>query len=155
MVLVVSGLSGCLKGENQASCSYNECGVVAPASEIQSVQNYISANGITATQHCSGLFYAIDQEGSGQKASVCNYIVFNYVGTLTNGTVFDQTTAGSPAGFALNSLITGFKNGIPLIKEGGKMRLYIPPSLGYGSSQAGSVPPNSILVFNVELLDVQ
>ena len=153
IAFLASAFAGCLKGESGSTCNYEECRIVAPASEIQSLQNYLNANSITAIQHCSGLFYAIDQEGTGVKPTVCNRIVFNYVGRLTDGTVFDQSQ--TPADFRIDDLISGFKNGIPLIKKGGKIRLYVPPSLGYGSSQSGSIPPNSILIFNVELLDVR
>lgn len=140
---------------NNSSCNYDACGHVAPASEIASVQSYLTANNIVATQHCSGLFYAIDQPGTGNAPTVCNTVVINYEGRLTNGTVFDKTT-NAPATFALSLLITGFKNGIPLIKTGGKIRLYIPPSLGYGSNPPpNSVPPNSVLIFTVELLGFQ
>lgn len=156
LLLLAAFFSGCLKSDtnNNPTCNYDACGVVAPASEIASVQAYLSGNGITATQHCSGLFYVIDAPGTGTTPTVCSTVVVNYQGKLTNGTVFDQTTT-SPATFNLSGLITGFKNGIPLIKAGGKIRLYVPPSLGYGSSSAGSIPPNSILIFTVDLLGVQ
>ena len=153
-ILVVAGFSSCLKGESGVSCKYDECGLKAPASEIQAVQAYLSANSITATQHCSGMFYTIDQPGTGAAPTICNTIIANYEGRLTNGTVFDKTTT-TPLTVGLSQLITGFKNGLPLIKAGGKITLYIPPSLGYGSTQQGSIPANSILIFSVDLLGVQ
>ncbi len=153
-ILIIAGFSGCLKGSNEPVCTYDACGVKAPASEIQAVQAYVTSNGIAATQHCSGLFYTIDLPGTGTTPTVCNTIVMNYEGRLTNGTVFDKTTT-TPLTITLSQLITGFKNGLPLIKAGGKITLYVPPSLGYGSSQAGSIPPNSILIFSVQLLGVQ
>ena len=153
--LVISFFSGCLKDpSSNFSCTYNECSLVAPASEIQAVKDYLAANNITnATQHCSGLFYTIDEPGTGTKPTVCNYIAFTYEGKLTNGTTFDKAT--SPVVYSLSSLITGFKNGIPLIKPGGRMHLYVPPTLGYGSQSSGTIPANSILVFEVSLLGVQ
>ena len=154
-ILVLTGLSSCLKGESGSTCSYDPCGIKAPDSEIQAVQSYLTTNTISATQHCSGLFYTVDLPGSGATPTVCNYVTVNYEGRLTNGTVFDKTQPGSPAGFNLSSLIAGFKNGVPLIKTGGKITLYVPPSLGYGSQPQGTIPANSILIFNVELLNVQ
>jgi FKBP-type peptidyl-prolyl cis-trans isomerase len=154
VILTAAGLAGCIKGEDEQSCQYNECGLVAPASEIQAVQSYLSANSITATQHCSGMFYQIDQPGTGKTPTACNFVVFNYKGRLTNGTVFDSTST-TPLSYELSRLVTGFKNGLPLIKTGGKITLYIPPTLGYGSMQQGPIPANSVLIFNVELLGVQ
>ncbi|MDB5206186.1 MAG: FKBP-type peptidylprolyl isomerase [Flavisolibacter sp.] len=153
-VLVVASLAGCIKGDDEQKCNYNECGVVAPASEIQAVQSYLSANSITAIQHCSGMFYTIEQQGTGTTPTACSYVVFNYKGKLTNGTGFDSTTT-APLSIELSRLVTGFKNGLPLLKTGGKMTLYIPPTLGYGSLQQGPIPANSIIIFNVELLGVQ
>lgn len=154
VMVIVSLFTGCLKGEEPSlTCTYNECNFVAPATEIQQVRDYLTANNITATQHCSGLFYIIDEPGTGTKPTVCNNISFTYEGKLTNGTVFDKSA--TPIVFNLNELITGFKNGIPLLKAGGSMRLYVPPSLGYGNRQSGSIPPNSVLIFTVTLVGVQ
>jgi FKBP-type peptidyl-prolyl cis-trans isomerase FkpA len=81
-----------------------------------------------------------------------------YKGQLTNGNVFDQTT--TPVSFNLGSLIEAWKKGIPMIKPGGKIKLYCPPSLAYGSQvirdNAGNtvIPANSILIFEVELTNV-
>jgi FKBP-type peptidyl-prolyl cis-trans isomerase FkpA len=133
------------------NCDYNSCAVVAPNSEIQAVQSYLSANGIAATQHCSGLFYVIEQMGSGKKPSACGSVNATYVGKLTNGSVFDQGTVT----FGLDEVIKGWTNGLPLIKTGGTIHLYIPPSLGYGSQANGPIPANSILIFDVTLNGVE
>jgi FKBP-type peptidyl-prolyl cis-trans isomerase FkpA len=152
LIVVLAALfANCSKNK----CDYNECGIVAPASEIASVQAYLTANNITATQHCSGIFYAVDNAGSGKQPNGCSTVSVNYEGKLTNGMVFDHTTAGQPATFNLGDLVTGFRNGTIQIKTGGKIRLYIPPSLGYGSRANGSIPANSILIFTVELISVQ
>lgn len=153
-LFVIASFSGCLKSDSGFKCNYDACRVVAPASEIQSIQSYLSANSLVATQHCSGIFYAIDQQGSGPNPTVCNGVVFHYEGKLTNGNVFDKTTT-TPLSIALSQLITGFQNGLPLLQVGGKMTLYIPPSLGYGSTQQGSIPANSILIFKIDLVAVQ
>ncbi len=152
--LVIGTLTGCLKsGENEVTCNYEACSFVAPASEQQMVSDYLTANNLTATKHCSGLYYIIDEPGTGVTPTVCNRIAFSYVGRLTNGTVFDESS--TPIVYPLSQLITGFKNGIPLIKTGGKIRLFVPPSLGYGSAQSGSIPPNSVLIFEVTLVGAQ
>ena len=167
-LLIVSSLAlvltGCLKNKGDDSpqeCTYDACTFKAPASEIQSVQEYLTANNINdATQHCSGLFYSIDVPGSGVTPEACSYVSVKYVGKFTNGNIFDQTQTGNVATFNLTEVIRGWTNGVPLIKPGGKMRLYIPPSLGYGSvdrrDNAGNIviPANSILIFDVELVQV-
>ena len=147
----IISVTSCLK-RNDKDCSYDPCGFVAPPSEITAVQNYLISKSITATQHCSGLFYKIDTLGTGSIPGVCSSVTVNYKGTLTDGTVFDQQNNSV---FFLGGVITGWKNGIPLIKSGGHIHLYIPPSLGYGNQQAGSVPPNSILIFDIALVGVQ
>jgi FKBP-type peptidyl-prolyl cis-trans isomerase FkpA len=165
-LLIVSTLAlvftSCMKnkGDDPQQCTYDACVVKAPASEIQSVQDYLSANTLTATQHCSGLFYSIELEGSGATPEACSYVSVKYVGRFTNGNIFDQTTGSNVAAFYLSEVIRGWTNAVPLIKAGGKIRLYIPPSLGYGNvdrkDSNGNVviPANSILVFDVELVQV-
>ena len=148
----------CLKNyDNQPVCdaSYDPCAVVAPAGEVVTVESYLSAKGITdAVKHCSGLYYKIDSAGSGKTPGICSTVYVRYKGQLTNDTVFEDQSSGA-VGFSLERLIKGFKNGIPLIKEGGGIHLYIPPTLAYGSQQVGSIPPNSILIFQINLVAVQ
>ena len=149
-------LTGCLKNSSSTytcTSNYDPCAFKAPAAEIQSVQDYLTANSIAATQHCSGLFYTIDNPGSGATPSVCSTVSVTYEGRLTNGNVFDSSA--SPVLLNLSRVIIGWANGLPLIKAGGSMHLYIPPSLGYGTSTVGTIPANSILVFKVNLIAVQ
>ncbi|HWI91039.1 MAG TPA: FKBP-type peptidyl-prolyl cis-trans isomerase [Flavisolibacter sp.] len=145
---VFAFFSGCLKSKQQ-TCDYNACSAKAPASEIQAVQDYLTSQGITnAQQHCSGMYYVIENAGTGKQPSPCDAVDVNYVGKLTNGSQFD---AGTNYRNYLTSLIRGWANAIPLIKEGGTIHLYIPPSLGYGSQANGPIPANSVLVFDVTL----
>jgi FKBP-type peptidyl-prolyl cis-trans isomerase FkpA len=148
-------VSSCLKTPppQQQTCSYDPCSYKAPDSEVVRIQHYLDSTGITATKHCSGMFYKIDSAGTGQTPNVCfNSIIAKYKGTLVNGSVFDSGVFQQPIDFG--HLIQGWANGIPLIKEGGKITLYIPPSLGYGPNQQGRIPGNSILIFDVSLLKV-
>ena len=149
---VVTILSSCTKKD--AGCGFTDSTVIASAAEIQSVQNYLTSNSITGTtQHPSGFFYKVNLAGSGKAiVNLCSGVTVKYTGKLTNGTVFDQNATG--ASFTLGQLIVGWQKGIPLIISGGKITLYIPPSLGYGSQGAGSIPPNSVLIFDIELLNV-
>jgi FKBP-type peptidyl-prolyl cis-trans isomerase FkpA len=145
--LIVASFNSCLKGNSNYECNYDPCAYKAPASEIQAVKDYLDQHNITATQHCSGLFYTIDNSGPGTTPQACGGVRATYVGKLTDGTQFDANTAD----FMLNSVIMGWTDGIPLIKKGGSIHLYIPPSLGYGSRSVGNIPANSILIFDVTL----
>lgn len=152
--------SACKKS---STCPYTASQAVAPAAEVASLKTVIGADTSTYTQHSSGFFYKITNPGTGATPSVCSYVTVKYVGRLTNGTVFDESNTSYPNGiaFTLGELIAGWKIGIPLIKKGGSIILYIPPSLGYGAQASydrnGNVviPANSNLVFTIELVEVQ
>lgn len=144
---------GCLKKETGCPPPSN---IIAPVSEQQVIADYLAANNITATKHSSGLYYNILQQGAGESPNNCSSIVINYVGQLSNGSKFDE---GKNA-FVLGSLIEGWKKGLPLIQKGGRIKLYIPPTLGYGSSDIRDngvvvIPANSMLIFDITLLDLQ
>jgi FKBP-type peptidyl-prolyl cis-trans isomerase FkpA len=150
-LIFVIAFASCNK---EPKCEYNECSFKAPSNEIQAVKDYLAANNITATEHCSGLFYRLEKPGSGTRPNACSYVLANYKGMLTNGHVFDQSPPqGVP--FEMNGVITGWTNGLQQVKEGGRIHLYIPPSLGYGSQDNGDIPAHSILIFEVDLLGVQ
>ncbi len=151
--------SSCHK--SNSNCDYDACTLKAPASEVTQLETYLSNAGITnATKHCSGMYYNISNAGTGASPTVCSYVAVTYKGKLTNGNVFDQTTTG-PVAFTLATLIEGWKKGIPLVKNGGVITLYVPPSLGYGSSDQKDrngniiIPANAILIFEITLVDVQ
>ncbi|HUS02534.1 MAG TPA: FKBP-type peptidyl-prolyl cis-trans isomerase [Chitinophagaceae bacterium] len=147
----------CLSCSKEETCNYNDSAVTASASETTAVENYLTSANITGAQkHPSGFYYKITQAGTGSAVvNLCSNITIKYVGKLTNGTVFDQTTGTETRTFKLGNLIVGWQKGIPLISSGGKITLYLPPSLGYGSAGGGPIPPNSILIFDIELVSVQ
>lgn len=101
----------------------------------------------------SGLQYEVLKEGSGIKPAASDRVKAFYTGTLVNGTKFDGTES-QPAEFELNRVIKGWTEGLQLMKVGSKYRFYIPPELGYGSRPMPNIPANSILIFDVELVDV-
>lgn len=104
----------------------------------------------------SGLQYEIVEEGSGPKPAEDSQVMVHYEGRLVNGEVFDSSRErGSPAEFGLRQVIPGWTEGLQLMKEGGKATFYIPPELGYGPGGTPSIPPNSVLIFDVELLEVK
>lgn len=109
--------------------------------------------GITVTE--SGLQYEVLQEGDGASPSATDIVKVHYEGTLLDGTVFDSSyERGEPIEFPLNQVIPGWTEGVQLMKEGGKTKLYIPSELAYGTRATGSITPNSTLTFVVELLEV-
>jgi FKBP-type peptidyl-prolyl cis-trans isomerase FkpA len=144
-------LGGCTK-ETGTNCVPNNTGVPT-AAEVASLQSYITSHNITATQHPDGFFYKIIAQGTGATPTQASTVTIKYTGTLTNNTVFDQNTTG--ATYVLSNLILGFRRGLPLIQKGGSIMLYLPPSLGYGCTATGVIPPGSELIFSVELVDVQ
>jgi probable FKBP-type peptidyl-prolyl cis-trans isomerase len=104
----------------------------------------------------SGLLYKIENAGKGEAIKATDTVKVHYTGKLPNGKVFDSSVErGQPVEFQLNQVIPGWTEGLQLVKKGGKIQLVIPPSLGYGKQGAGaSIPPNSTLIFDVEVLDV-
>jgi peptidyl-prolyl cis-trans isomerase A (cyclophilin A) len=108
-------------------------------------------------QTSSGLFYKIDEKGSGAKAKSGDTVSVHYEGSLVNGNVFDSSFArNEPIEFPLGRgmVIKGWEEGISLLNEGDKATFLIPPSLGYGAQGAGGgvIPPNAWLIFKVELV---
>ncbi|MCK5943902.1 MAG: FKBP-type peptidyl-prolyl cis-trans isomerase [Planctomycetes bacterium] len=109
---------------------------------------------IVTTQ--SGLQYEVIEQGEGESPKAINTVVAHYTGWLTDGTTFDSSHArGEPSSFPLNRVIPGWTEGLQLMKPGGKFLFQIPPELGYGARQSGKIPPNSTLVFLVELVEVK
>ncbi|CQI97206.1 FKBP-type peptidyl-prolyl cis-trans isomerase [Yersinia rohdei] len=104
----------------------------------------------------SGLLYKVEKAGAGDALKDSDTVVVNYKGTLTDGTVFDDSyKRGEPLSFRLDGVIPGWTEGLKQIKKGGKITLVIPPELAYGKTGVPGIPANSTLVFDVELLDVK
>jgi len=109
--------------------------------------------GVTVTE--SGLQYEVVQAAEGAKPVAADTVKVHYTGTLTDGTVFDSSVErGEPIEFPLNRVIPGWTEGVQLMSVGSKFRFTIPSELAYGDRDMGTIPPNSVLVFDVELLDV-
>ncbi|MBI9033258.1 MAG: FKBP-type peptidyl-prolyl cis-trans isomerase [Bacteroidales bacterium] len=118
----------------------------------QLILSYIEENNLDATGTDSGLFYIIEEPGSTEHPSENSEFAAFYKGKLLNGKIFEQSH-NEPYKGSLNNVIEGWKEGIPLIGKGGKIQLLIPSHLGYGQNQSGSIPANSVLLFEVELVD--
>jgi len=128
------------------------------AANKQASLAYLEANkvmeGIMVTE--SGLQYKQLQAGTGTvHPKVADMVKVHYEGMLADGTVFDSSIQrGEPITFGLERVIVGWKEGLQLMVVGDKTRFFIPPSLAYGEQWAGDIPPNSALIFDVELLDI-
>jgi FKBP-type peptidyl-prolyl cis-trans isomerase FkpA/FKBP-type peptidyl-prolyl cis-trans isomerase FklB len=102
----------------------------------------------------SGLMYVVTQEGTGAYATATDSVQVEYVGKLMNGQTFDSSEAGKPVTFNLGGLIPGFTEGLQKVKEGGKIRLFIPSALAYRDMDQGPIPPYSTLMFDITLVKV-
>ena len=119
------------------------------------IVKFLADKNIIAEKHASGVYYQIIQPGSGNITYSGNTeVTAKYVGRLLNGNIFDQTTTQAIS-FRLGGVIVGWQIGVPLIQKGGKIRLFIPSGYAYGQQGAGTIPPNSVLDFDIELVDVQ
>ena len=106
----------------------------------------------------SGLQYIVLKEGSGKKPNPSSTVVTHYQGELIDGTIFDSSRQrGAPVSFAVGGVIKGWTEALQLMNEGSHWRLFIPPDLAYGSRGAGGglIPPDAILIFDVELLEIK
>jgi FKBP-type peptidyl-prolyl cis-trans isomerase len=125
----------------------------------QEGQTFLAQNGERAgvTTTASGLQYEVLERGdaSGTSPRAVDSVLAHYEGRFTDGEVFDSSIArGQPAQFMLNQVIPGWTEGLQLMKPGDKYRLYIPHELGYGDGGSGPIPPYAVLVFDVELIQV-
>ncbi len=125
----------------------------ATNSDDKFIKAYIAKKGWTAKSTPEGIYYVTDVEGSGPTPTTTNTIKVFYKGYLLDETVFDSNLAPKAAvEFPLNGLIEGWKIGFQKFKAGSKGKLLVPSAYGYGSRAQGSIPANSILIFEVELV---
>lgn len=131
---------------------------VAGESNLAEGQKFLAENkvkeGVQTT--ASGLQYKVETMGDGAKPVATDTVKVHYRGTLLDGTEFDSSYArNEPISFGLNRVIPGWTEGVALMPVGSKFMFYIPPELAYGAGGGGPIPPNSTLIFEVELLDIE
>jgi FKBP-type peptidyl-prolyl cis-trans isomerase len=142
-----------------ATLALTTSSIMAQSSNLEKGQTFLKENaskpGVKTTP--SGLQYKVITEGNGKSPKATDTVLVHYKGTTIDGTEFDSSyKRNEPISFPLNGVIPGWTEGVQLMKEGGKVELFIPSNLAYGSQGAGGViPPDSTLIFDIELLKVQ
>ena len=147
VLIIIAGLSSC-----------KDCEEVPVADDATTIESHLAANNITAEKSDDGIYYVINEVGTGANPSISNEVIVHYKGYTLEGDIFDSSyDRGKPATFPLTNVIEGWQKGIPLFKEGGGGTLFIPSSMAYGTTPpSGSVIEcNEILVFDVELIEVK
>jgi FKBP-type peptidyl-prolyl cis-trans isomerase FkpA len=125
------------------------CGDQA-ADDEQLILDYLAENNLTAEVTEDGLYYIIDNPGNGENPSINSTVNVDYSGYFMDGSVFD---ANDDIEFGLWQVIEGWQLGIPLLGKGGNGTFLLPSSLGYGSAGSGSIPGNTVIIFDVTLND--
>ena len=169
-LLIVMLLAACNREANNnfknPDAADNAPAVVSNTAETSVEQQYAEVNrqwlatngkqdGITTT--ASGLQYQVKKEGDGKSPTINDIVSVKYTGKLIDGTVFDSTeqnNGGEPVTFPLAGVVQGWQEGLQLMKEGSEYTLFLPAALAYGEQPVGSIPANSTLVFDVELVKV-
>ena len=117
------------------------------------IKAYIVENNLDAVRTDSGLYYVINEPGTGDQPTATSNVTVAYKGYYTNKTVFDKSTDAGVS-FPLQRVIKGWTEGIPYFKEGGSGILLVPAHLAYGSNNYNGIPGGSVLVFDVKLISV-
>jgi len=117
------------------------------------IVKYIADNNLNTQRSNSGLYYIIEEEGTGDSPATDSNVTVAYKGYLLDGTVFDQSSS-SGISFNLSQVIPGWTEGLTYFKEGGKGKLIIPSHLAYGPNGTSGIPGGAVLVFDISLLKV-
>lgn len=158
-LLVLTGLVSCLNLEPPCSRTINQnllnlLDTARINSDGRAIKAWLDANNKTATKDGSGLWYKIIKQGAGEVPCLSDVVSVNYTGSLlSNGTVFDAST--QPVDLPLSNLILGWQIGFLKLQKGAKVVFYIPSSMGYGGADRPKIPANSILVFDIEFVDLK
>ena len=141
-------LMACSGGEEIEELDYVE------TAYDKEIKTYLADKSWSPERQESGLYVYVEKEGSAEKPGLSDYLTLKYEGYLLDGTVFDGTGGEAIAfPFPTSDLILGWQEGIPNFGIGGVGKLICPPELGYGDRAAGAIPPNSVLVFDIEIVD--
>ncbi len=139
--------------EDNSSPNQEELAELYKAQNDKEIQDYIAANNLNAQKSNTGLYYVINDPGTGKQPTSTNDVTVVYKGYLTNGDVFDES-ASAGASFNLSNLILGWREGLTYFKEGGNGILLIPSHLAYGNNGIGSIPGGAVIIFDIDLISV-
>jgi FKBP-type peptidyl-prolyl cis-trans isomerase FkpA len=135
------------------SCSKDKEEINFIAKNEKEITDYITKNNLNAQKSDTGLYYVINQQGTGTQPNANSNVRVAYKGYFTNGQVFDQSKADGIT-FNLQEVIKGWTEGITYYKAGGNGILLVPAHLGYGSSDRSGIPGGSVLIFEINLISV-
>lgn len=157
LVLLVALLafSACQQESGSETKSAGEAAAAAPATPSPSgiMPPYVIKDSASVQLLESGVQLYVIEEGNGAIPSLASNVFINYHGMLTDGTVFDSSfDRGAPADFSLQQLIRGWQIGLTKVKSGSKIKLVVPPDVGYGAQGSATIPPNATLIFDIELI---
>ncbi len=154
-LLILFAISSCNQPEAAKSITF-------PADSQQAKDNklildYIASKGLKNVKNTdSGIYYVMEKEGEGDHPNASSRVKAHYHGELLNGEKFDSSyDRNQPLEFNLGQVVRGWGISIPLLKKGGKGKFVIPSDLAYGPRAQGKIPANSVLVFDIELIDFQ
>lgn len=144
VVLIFTLFFACNKSEDQVDYKQkNDDDILA----------YIEKNNLNAQKSDSGLYYVIDEHGTGEQPTASSNVTVAYKGYFLDGKTFDQSDAKGIS-FGLHQVIKGWTEGIAYFKEGGKGKLLIPSHLGYGPQGRPGIPGGAVLIFDIHLISV-
>ena len=155
LCVIIIGVS-CLKS-GERTCAYPQRTIIAPQAEQDSIVAYLDSFNIQADHHPAGFYYKIINPGMGADTMLlCSELLIDFKGQLKNDSVFQE---GNDVFLVLGGMIEGWKLGIPLIKKGGEIKLFIPPTLAFGQEDYKDqdnkvlVPARSMVIYTVKLKD--
>ena len=148
--LVVLLTGSCLNDDDGNLFNSNQ-----PEIDKEIIEEYLAANNLMATEDPSGIYYIIEEPGSGGHPKTTSDVEVSYRGYFLDGTDFDGTKPGETITFNLQGVILGWQIGIPLLQKGGKGTFFLPSGLAYGTRGSGPIAPNTVIAFDVELFDFQ
>ncbi len=124
--------------------------------DVETIEAYLEDNEIQAEFDESGIYYIMQVQGNGFNPDLESEVTVRYTGSLLDGTVFDPgPDEGEDITFPLQNVITAWQIAVPWMEPGGKMTIYAPSGYCYGRNRVGNIPPNSILVFEIELISFE
>ena len=120
----------------------------------QKILDYLEENDLEAQETASGLFYIIENPGTGAHPNLYSTVNVRYTGYYLDGVVFETNEGGQASSFQLQGVIRGWRDGIPLFKKGGIGTILIPSGMAYGANSANrGIPNNSVLIYDIRLIE--